>query len=118
MPTYTTSQQNAELQTYIFKAANIDVAGKSDLIGVAKSLYVLQVSNGDGAVRYVSMFDALTLVSGTGVADILFPVDPNTDMTVYIDVGVAFENRLCMNGSDAVVAGGNPTDLDITVLAK
>ena len=116
MPTYTTSQQNAELQTYIFKAANIDVAGKSDLIGVAKSVYVLQVSNGDGSVRYVSMFDALTLSSANAV--ILFPVDANTDMTVYIDVGVAFQNRLCMNGSDAVVAGGNPTDLDITVLAK
>ncbi len=118
MPTYTTSPQATNLQTYIFKAANIDVAGKSDLIGVAKSVYVLQASNGDGAVRYVSMFDALTLDSASGVADILFPVDASTDMTVYIDVGVAFANRICMNGSDAVKAGGNPTDLDITVLAK
>ena len=118
MPTYTTSPQKTDLQTYIFKAANIDVTGKSDLIGEPKGVYVLQVSNGDGAVRYVSMFDALTLDSASGVADILFPVDASTDMTVYIDVGVSFENRLCMNGSDAVKAGSNPTDLDITVLAR
>ena len=116
MPTYTTSPQKTALQTYIFKAANIDVAGKSDLLGEAKSLHVLQISNGDGAVRYVSMFDALTLSSAN--ADILIPVDASTDMTVYIDVGVAFENRLCMNGSDAVKAGSSPTDLDITVMAR
>ena len=116
MPTYTTSPQTTDLQTYIFKAANIDVAGKGDLIGASKSGYAMQSSNGDGAVRYVSMWDATAITAE--YADVVIPVNASTDMTVYIDSGIKFSSRLTMNGSDAVTAGGNPTDLDITLFAK
>jgi hypothetical protein len=116
MPTYTTSPQDTDLQTYIFKASNIDVAGKDNLIGSAKSVYAIQISNGGGAYSYVSMWDADTITAAA--ADILIPVNAATDMTVYIDNGIVFSTNICMNGSDAVTAGGAPTDLDITVFAK
>ena len=116
MPTYTTSPQATDLQTYIFKVANIDVPGKDDLIGAAKSVYAIQISNGDGGVRYVGMWDATEVI--TEYADILIPVNASTDMTIYIDNGITFSTRLSMNGSDAVTAGSNPTDLDITLFAN
>jgi len=116
MPTYTTSPQATDIQTYIFKAADIDVAGKADLIGASKSVYAMQISNGDGAVRYISMWDATSVIQE--YADVLIPVNASTDMTVYIDNGITFSTRLSMNGSDAVTAGGNPTDLDITLFAN
>ena len=116
MPTYTTSPQTTDLQTHIFKAANIDVAGKADLIGAPKSVYAIQISNGDGAARYVSMWDATAITAE--YADVLIPVNASTDMTVYIDNGITFSDRMSMNGSDAVEGGGNPTDLDITLFAK
>ena len=116
MPTYTTSPQTTDLQTYIFKAANIDVAGKADLIGASKTVHSMQISNGDGGVRYVSMWDATEITAE--YADVIIPVNASSDMTVYIDNGITFSSRLCLNGSQAVTAGSDPTDLDITVFAK
>ena len=112
MATYTSSPFTTNLQSYLFKAANMINDGAPNCIGRDAVLYTLYLSNGDGAIRYIGFWDAESIASEK--QEVLIPVKNGEDMVVNIDTGLYFETAVTVNASTSV-AGGNPTDFDASL---
>ena len=112
MATYTSSPFTTNLQSNLFKALDINNDGCPDCVGRDATVFVLYLSNGDGAIRYFGMWDSETIT--TEGQEVMIPVKNGEDMVVSIAVGLYFQTAVTVNGSTSM-AGGNPTDLDASV---
>lgn len=116
MPTYKTSPYKTPLQTYLFRGTAVDNAGVANITGGVSRVYCISVHNGDGAVRYVSLLDSRAV--GASNQSILFPVDANEDMTVFIDVGVMFGTAVTLTSStNPDGTTGAPTAVNVNVMS-
>lgn len=115
MPTYTSSPFSTNLQSYLFKGLDVDVIGHTDCIGTPASVYVIHISNGDAANRYLGLWDSASL--GWGGQDCLIRVQASTEMTIYIDKGIPFDTAITIGATRNNDGVGDPTDFDIDLFA-
>ena len=112
---YKTSPFTTDLITNLTRATDILAAGATDITGSPGAVHAIHVTNGEGSIRYINLFDSGTITAGS--ADIIIPLDANADMTIFIDDGIAFGTAISVSASTARDNTGNPSDVDANIMS-